>query len=229
MRSAPSGKGFVSGPPGLWLLGLFLLLWNFVPVRAPGISEWGGWIGAAIPLVIAGIAQTQVVLAGGQGLGAGSTALLVNAARHLRVGLGLGVMLGAAEVPQVPGQQFATGHAAAVVIEIVVHQVGIVRVDPRVLLVLVLGAVPGIVLVEDIVVIDQGVGRAGEEIEQQLLDLGIKDALHLRRGIEVGAFGVEMRQRDAGRGDLGQSPRSVRADLGFQDHRAVARRDAHPV
>jgi ribose transport system permease protein len=72
--------------PGLWLLGLFLLLWNVVPAHAPGTSEWGDWIGAAIPLAIAAIAQTQVVLVGGQGLGAGSTALLVNALIAVNMG-----------------------------------------------------------------------------------------------------------------------------------------------
>lgn len=40
--------------------------------------DWTIWATAAVPLVIAAIAQSQVILAGGQGLAAGSTVFLVN-------------------------------------------------------------------------------------------------------------------------------------------------------
>ena len=50
-----------------------------------------------------------------------------------------------------------------------VHQVGVIGVHTRVVAVLVFGAVALVVLVEDVVVIDQRVGRIREELEQQLL------------------------------------------------------------
>lgn len=64
---------------GAALLAVLLLCWLALPGRQPDLADWGAWAAAAIPLVIAAIAQSQIVLAGGQGLAAGSTALLVNA------------------------------------------------------------------------------------------------------------------------------------------------------
>ncbi|WP_191909174.1 ABC transporter permease subunit [Hypericibacter adhaerens] len=43
------------------------------------LDDWAQWMMACLPLMIAAIAQSQVVLSGGQGLAAGSTALFVNA------------------------------------------------------------------------------------------------------------------------------------------------------
>lgn len=60
-------------------LALLLLAWLASPGHRPDMADWGAWAAAATPLVIAPIAQSQIVLAGGQGLAAGSTALLVNA------------------------------------------------------------------------------------------------------------------------------------------------------
>jgi hypothetical protein len=99
------------------------------------------------------------------------------APRHLRVGLFLGVVLLAPEITQVLRQQLAAAHPPAVVVQIVVHQVGVIGVHARVLAVLILRAVALIVLVEDIVVVDQRVGRVREELEQQFLDqtIGIKN------------------------------------------------------
>jgi ribose transport system permease protein len=70
------GPGNAIGP---WLLPVLLLLWMLVSRRGPDLFDWVSWLGAAVPLVIAAIAQAQVVLVGGQGLGAGSVALFVNA------------------------------------------------------------------------------------------------------------------------------------------------------
>ena len=64
---------------GAVLLALLLLAWFALPGRRPDMGDWSAWAAAAAPLVIAAIAQSQIVLAGGQGLAAGSTALLVNA------------------------------------------------------------------------------------------------------------------------------------------------------
>jgi hypothetical protein len=64
-----------------------------------------------------------------------------------------------------------------------VHQVGVIGVHPRVVAVLVFGAVAPVVLVEDVVVLDQRIGRIREELEQELLDLRVEHALHLRRTV----------------------------------------------
>ena len=117
-------------------------------------------------------------------------------ARHLGVGLGLGVVLGAPEVAQVLGQQLTAAHATAVVVQVVVDEVGVAAVDARVLVVLILGPVARVVLVEHIVVVDQGVGRAREEVQEELLDLDVEDALNFVRVVEVPAFRLQMRQCD---------------------------------
>jgi hypothetical protein len=88
-------------------------------------------------------------------------------------------------------------HAPAVVVQVVVHQVGVIGVYTRVLAVLILCAVALVALVEDVVVIDQRIGRIREELEQQLFDLRMIDAFHLRRIVDVRALGLEMRQRHA--------------------------------
>ena len=96
------------------------------------------------------------------------------------------------------------------------HEVGVIGVHARVLVVLVFRAVARVVLVEDVVVVDQGVGRAREELEEELLDLGVEHALHLRRIVEVRARGLEVRQRDAepvhAFGAVGREARVVLAD-----------------
>ncbi|HEY8012717.1 MAG TPA: hypothetical protein VIE70_02390, partial [Dongiaceae bacterium] len=59
---------------GAVLLILLLLAGFVLPGRSPDMGDWSAWAAAAAPLVIAAIAQSQIVLAGGQGLAAGSTA-----------------------------------------------------------------------------------------------------------------------------------------------------------
>ena len=136
--------------------------------------------------------------------------------RHLPVGLFLRVVLRAPEVPQVLGEQFAAAHAAAVVVQIVVNKGGVTGVHTRVLVVLVFRAVARVVLVEDVVVVDQSISRVREELEQELLDLGVEYALHLRRVVEVQALGLEVRQRDTepvhAFGAVGREARVVVAD-----------------
>src|SRR5262249_8916905 len=55
---------------GAALLALLLLCWLALPGRRPDLADWSTWAAAATPLVIAAIAQSQIVLAGGPG-GAG--------------------------------------------------------------------------------------------------------------------------------------------------------------
>lgn len=68
--------------------GLALLLLLGLPLLGhwPDLGSWSAWLAGAIPLVIAAIAQAQVVLAGGQGLSAGATALLVTALLSTHMG-----------------------------------------------------------------------------------------------------------------------------------------------
>ena len=106
-------------------------------------------------------------------------------------------MLLAPEVPQVLRQQLAAAHAAAVVVQVIVHDVGIVGVDARVLLGLVLGAVALVVLVENVVVIHERIGRAREKVQQEPFYLRVVYAFHLRRVVEVPALGLAVRQRNA--------------------------------
>jgi len=73
-------------------------------------------------------------------------------------------VLRAPEVPQVPGEQLAAAHPTAVVVQVVVHKVGIIGVHTRVVAVLVFRAVARVVLVEYVVVVDQRIGRVREEL-----------------------------------------------------------------
>src|SRR5512147_2904759 len=61
----------------LLLLGL-LIAWVAVSHTALGQVDIAIWLMAAMPLALSAMTQTLPVLAGGQGLAAGSTALLVN-------------------------------------------------------------------------------------------------------------------------------------------------------
>lgn len=71
-------------------------------------------------------------------------------------------MLFAPKVAKIAREQFAAAHATPIIVQIVMHDVGVLGVHARVFGLLILAAVAGIVLVEDVVVIDQSVGRAGE-------------------------------------------------------------------
>ena len=110
------------------------------------------------------------------------------ATRHLGVRFSLGVVLLAAKIAQIPGQQFTATHATTVVVEVVVHDVGIEGVDPRVHIGLVFNDIPHIVLVEHIMVVDQRIGRAGEELEQQRLYFRVVHASNLFGVINVRAL-----------------------------------------
>ena len=77
------------------------------------------------------------------------------------------------------------------------HNVGVLGIHAPVLAVLVLFAHARVVLVENVVVIVQCIGRAREEGEEKLLDLGVEHTLHLRRIVEVRARGLDVRQREA--------------------------------
>jgi hypothetical protein len=71
------------------------------------------------------------------------------------------------------GEQLAAAYAAAVVVQVVVHKGGVTGVHTRVLVVLVFRSVARVVLVEDVVVVDQCISRVPEELEAELLDLGV--------------------------------------------------------
>ncbi len=88
--------------------------------------------------------------------------------RQLRVGVCFGVMLFAAEVAPVHRQQPAATHTPAVVVQVVVYQVRIVRAYVRVLVDLIFRAVALMVLVEYVVVGHKCVAGAETEPELQL-------------------------------------------------------------
>ena len=62
-------------------------------------------------------------------------------------------MLLAAKIPQVLGEQLAAAYPAAVVVQVVMYEVGIVGVHAWVLVVLVFRAVAFVVLVKHIVIV----------------------------------------------------------------------------
>ena len=117
--------------------------------------------------------------------------------RHLCVGLCLRVVLLTPEVAQVLGQELAAAQAAAVVVEVVVDDIGVEGVDPRVLIVLILPDRTRVFLVKHIVVIYEGIGCTGEEIEQELLNLRVEHALHLGCVVEILALRFAVGERDA--------------------------------
>ena len=114
--------------------------------------------------------------------------------RHLLVGLFLRVVLLAPEVSKVLGQQFTAPHAAAVVIQIVVHDVGVVGVYTRVFVVLVFRTVALVVLVKYVVVVHERIRRLREKFQEELLHLRVVHALDFRRVVEVLALGLTVRQ-----------------------------------
>ena len=77
------------------------------------------------------------------------------------------------------------------------HDVGVVGVHTRVFVVLVFCAVALVVLVKHVVVVHERIGRTGEEVEEEFLDLRVEHTLHLGRVVEVLALGLAVRQRDA--------------------------------
>jgi hypothetical protein len=57
-------------------------------------------------------------------------------------------------------------------------------------------AIARVILVEDVVVVDQRIGRVREELEEELLDLRIVDVPYLGRVVDVRALRLEVSQRD---------------------------------
>src|SRR5712672_1443092 len=138
-----------------------LLLGKPVPLVVGAVRETGGLADAVVVDAVVG----DVRLVGERGPGAEHEGVLANGLyrlgeiyrheppRNLRVTLLLCVVLLPTEVPQVLREQLAAAHAATVVVQIVVHEVGIVGVHTRVLVVLVLGAVALVVLIKHVVVV----------------------------------------------------------------------------
>ncbi|HZF32206.1 MAG TPA: hypothetical protein VE914_00215 [Candidatus Angelobacter sp.] len=56
-----------------------LLLWGLSARDGFSYSQWNGWFAAVTPLALAALAQTPILLAGGQGLAAGGLAVLCSA------------------------------------------------------------------------------------------------------------------------------------------------------
>jgi ribose transport system permease protein len=76
------------------LFAALCVVWVIAPGRGIDIANVDIWLIAVLPLVIAAIGQTQIVLAGGQGLAAGSTALLVNAIISTEMSVSAGSLIG---------------------------------------------------------------------------------------------------------------------------------------
>jgi ribose transport system permease protein len=57
---------------------LLLLLWTLMTPAGFGAAQVGGWLAAVTPLALTAMAQTPVLLAGGQGLAAGGIAILAS-------------------------------------------------------------------------------------------------------------------------------------------------------
>jgi hypothetical protein len=72
----------------------------------------------------------------------------------------------ATKVPEVSSQQFPTTHPPAVVIQIVVHQVGVVGVDAWVFGILIFGTIAFVIFVKDVVIEDEGVAGIREKCQQ---------------------------------------------------------------
>jgi len=78
-----------------------------------------------------------------------------------------------------------------------VHNVGVVGVHTRALVVLVLSAVALVVLVKHVVVVHERIRRVREELQEELFHLRVEHALHLCRVVKVLALGLTVRQRNA--------------------------------
>ncbi|HVZ01122.1 MAG TPA: hypothetical protein VHA35_16570 [Dongiaceae bacterium] len=127
MRRSASGKGLLLAESGV--LAALLLAWALLAHGRLTAADWAGFLLAATPLAIAAMVQTVPILAGGQGLAAGATALLVDAVLAVApidgpgsallwiaiglaiggaVGLGNGLLIGYLRVPST-AVTYATG------------------------------------------------------------------------------------------------------------------------
>src|SRR5208282_5700297 len=176
-----------------------------VPLVARAVGEAGGLADAVVVDAVVG----DVGLVGERGPGAQHEGVLAHGLhrlgevdrheppRHLRVGLRRRVVLRAPEVAQVLREQLAASYAPAVVVQVVVHVVGVVGIYTRVLVVLILGAVAFVVLVKYVVVVHERIGGVRVKLQQELLHLRVEHALYLGRIVKIPASGLAVRQRHA--------------------------------
>lgn len=127
MRRPASGRAFLLAESGV--LAALLLAWALFSHGRLTTEDWAGFLLAATPLAIAAMVQTVPILAGGQGLAAGATALLVDAVISAApidglssallwiatglvlgggIGLANGLLIGVLRVPST-GVTYATG------------------------------------------------------------------------------------------------------------------------
>ena len=139
-----------------------LLLRQPVPFVTGAIGEAGGFTNAVVldPIVVdvglirkgrPGTKNEGVLFNGLHGLGQ------INrheTARHFFLCFRFGVLLLATKVPEVSSQQFPTTHPPAVVIQIVVHQIGLVGIDAWVFGILVFGTIAFVILIKNVVIED---------------------------------------------------------------------------
>ena len=116
--------------------------------------------------------------------------------RHLRVGLFLRIVLLASEVPKVLREQLTTAYPAAIIVQVIVHEVGVTGVYTWDLVVLVFLAVALVVLVKHIVVVHKRICRTREILQEEFLHLRVEHSLYLLRVIEVLTLGLTVCQRD---------------------------------
>src|SRR5579871_420563 len=181
------------------------LLGKPVPLVVGAVGEAGGLANAVVVDAVVG----DIWLVGERGPRAKHEGILTHglhrlgkvdrhkAARHFGVGLGFGVVLRAPEVAQVLREQLAAADAAAVIVQVVVNDVGVVGIHARIFVGLILGAVALVVLVKYVVVVHERIRRAGEKLQQKLLHFRVEYALNLGGIIEVLAPGLAVPQRNA--------------------------------
>ena len=74
-------------------------------------------------------------------------------------------MLFPTKVSQISCQQFTAAHPTAVVIQIVVHQIGVVGIDSGVFGVLVFCSITLVIFIKDVVIEDEGVAGIREKLQ----------------------------------------------------------------
>lgn len=77
----------------LAILAAVILLWHAASRNSPDVADWRFWIDATAPLALAAMAQTLVLVSGGQALAAGSIAIFVNALVAVFAGEGTGSLV----------------------------------------------------------------------------------------------------------------------------------------
>ena len=82
---------------------------------------------------------------------------------HLCVRLCFGIVLFPAKVAEILGEQFATSHSATVIVQVIMDYVGVVDIHAGVFVGLILGAITLVILIENVMVVDEGVGSVGKK------------------------------------------------------------------